>query len=121
MEIQSGVIDVAEDRKSVRQSNTPTVHSDIAVVARAEAAVRQERIKSIRMPTLRTRVPPTLVFDATCYKDAKKESTELALHPASLKREAKIDLFSEYLTLPRKHHAHRLPSRLSDKVKRSVF
>lgn len=121
IEVQSGVVNIVQEHKETRTANIPTVHSDIAVVARAEQAERQERIKKIRMPILRTRIPPKLYFDASCYTNAKKEASELALHPASLKKEAKIDKFHEYLTLPRKHHSHRLPSRLSDKVKRSVF
>ena len=73
------------------------------------------------MPLLRTKKPPGYEFDASCYSNAKKEAVDLPLNPASLKRAAKIDIFNDYLTLPRKHQGHRLESRLSDKVKRSVF
>jgi len=121
IEIQSGVVNVQIERKALREADMPPVYSDIAMQARAEAEYKRQRISQIKMPKLHTRKPPSLTFDAKCYVDAKKEASELALHPASLKKEAKIDLFNEYLTLPRKHQGHRVPSRLSDKVKRSVF
>jgi len=121
IEIQSGVVNVQTERKAIREADIPPVYSDIALQARAEAEYKKQRISKIRMPKLTSRKPPCLTFDAKCYTDAKKEASDLALHPASLKKEAKIDLFSEYLTLPRKHQGHRLQSRLSDKVKRSVF
>jgi len=121
IEIQSGVVNVQTERKAERIADIPPTYSDIAIQARAEAEYKRLRISQIKMPKLNTRKPPTLTFDASCYTNAKKEASELALHPASLKKEAKIDLFSEYLTLPRKHQGHRVPSRLSDKVKRSVF
>ncbi len=121
IEVQAGVCNMAQDYKEKRSIKEEAAISDMAMEARAEAEYRRDRISKIRMPKLRTRLPPSLVFDAKCYKDAMKEASDLALHPASLKREAKIDLFSEYLTLPRKHQGHRVPSRLSDKVKRSVL
>jgi hypothetical protein len=38
-----------------------------------------------------------------------------------LDKEARINVFNQYVAMPRKHHGHRVPSRLSDKIKRSVF
>ena len=121
IEIQNGVISPVSEHKMKRDQNATKIHSDIAIAARAEANTRKDRIKSIRMPTLRTRKPPGYIFDSTCYNDAKKEAMDLPLNPASLKREAKIDLFNDYIALPRKHQGHRMTSKLSDKVKRSVF
>ena len=46
---------------------------------------------------------------------------QIELNPKNLDKEAKCGVFNEYLTMPRKHHGQRVPSRLSDKVKRSVF
>ena len=121
LEIQAGVISPVQEHKKIRQAESTTVHSDIAIQARAESQAKHDRIKSIRMPILRTRKPPTLEFDSSCYALAKKTAVDLPLNPASLRKEAKIDLFNDYLTLPRKHQGHRLTSRLTDKVKRSVF
>ncbi len=121
IEIQAGVISPVQEHKAYRKSGKTPVHSDIAIEARTQAQLKKDRVNSIRMPILRTRKPPGFEFDSSCYSNAKKEAVDLPLHPASLKRVAKIDLFSDYLTLPRKHQGHRLQSRLSDKVKRSVF
>ena len=121
IEIQAGVISPVQEHKNIRKEAKKAIYSDIAKQARIEAQIKENRIKSIKMPLLRTKKPPGYEFDASCYSNAKKEAVDLPLNPASLKRAAKIDIFNDYLTLPRKHQGHRLESRLSDKVKRSVF
>ena len=82
---------------------------------------------SVRYPILKTRKPPTLEFDDSSYRNMAKaletnqNKDQIELNPKNLNRETKSGLFNEYLTMPRKHHGQRVPSRLSDKVKRAVL
>lgn len=81
----------------------------------------------IRYPTLKTRKPPALEFDRSSYKnlnaalEASFAKEQIELNPRQLDKEARVNVFSNYIALPRKHHGHRVPSRLSDKIKRSVL
>lgn len=81
----------------------------------------------IRYPIVKTRKPPTIEFDRSSYKnlsaalEASFQKDQIELNPRQLDKEARINVFNQYVALPRKHHGHRVPSRLSDKVKRSVL
>jgi hypothetical protein len=96
---------------------------------RSEGAAGTQRAKGaqIKYPILKSRKPPALEFDPTSYRnlaislEANFKRDQIELNPRSLNKEARVNIFNEYLALPRKHHGHRVPSRLSDKVKRAVF
>lgn len=81
----------------------------------------------LRYPILKTRKPPTIEFDRSSYKnlnaalEASFAKDQIELNPRQLDKEARINVFNQYVAMPRKHHGHRVPSRLSDKIKRSVF
>ena len=81
----------------------------------------------VRYPILKTRKPPTIEFDRSSYRnlnaalEASFAKDQIELNPRQLDKEARINVFNQYVAMPRKHHGHRVPSRLSDKIKRSVF
>ena len=52
---------------------------------------RQQAAKSIRMPVLKTRRPPELKFDASCYEAQRKNSVTVELTPkvSEMKEEVK--------------------------------
>jgi hypothetical protein len=93
----------------------------------ARASGKKALQMGVRYPILKTRKPPTLVFDNSSYRDLSRalekslDKDQIELNPKNLDKEAKCGVFNEYLTMPRKHHGQRVPSRLSDKVKRVVF
>ena len=145
MEIEAGLIDPAVENRRKRIEKIKKLNrkydpdeSSMGLVTSvgsvASAASTGKTVSSgkkgaavVRYPILKTRKPPTLVFDDSSYKNLSKaletnlNKDQIELNPKNLDKEAKVDVFKEYLTLPRKHHGQRVPSRLSDKVKRSVF
>jgi hypothetical protein len=98
--------------------------SSIATTPINKNAKKGKKEVNIRYPKLNYRVPPTLKFDRSPYKNLQDfanqsaKARQIPLHPKSLKTEAKIDVFHQYLAIPRSHKGARLPSRVSDKLKR---
>lgn len=150
--IEEGLIDRAADNrrrrvekiKKLNQRYDPdessmglvSVHSGITSIPRLTEKERSSKTVGaagkkaatmIRYPILKTRKPPTLVFDNSSYTNLAKaletnlNKDQIELNPKNLDKEAKCGVFNEYLTMPRKHHGQRVASRLSDKVKRAVF
>lgn len=70
----------------------------------------------VRMPILRTRKPPPMKFDSSCYKVLTKDQVEL--NPKSIARLAQVGLFSELLTQKRHYDSALLHSRITEKIKR---
>lgn len=73
----------------------------------------------VRMPILRTRKPPALSFDHSCYH-AKALST-VELNPAAIDRLAKVGLFNSIMTTKRQYDSATLPSKISGKIRRSAL
>lgn len=64
--------------------------------------VFQMRCSLVRMPKLKHRSPPVLVFDASSYKD-ERISKPLNLHPRLVNSKAQVHLYDKLAAIPRKH------------------
>jgi hypothetical protein len=68
--------------------------------------VFQQRCSMVPLPKLRTRKPPTLIFDSSSYKRSKSKMPDL-LTPNVVKKKAKVDLFHHLLAIPKQHRSAR--------------
>ena len=73
----------------------------------------------IRMPILRTRKPPQLHFDASCYRAMAPEQVEL--NPRSISRLARVGIFNELLAQKREYDSSKMGSLIAEKVRRAAL
>ena len=83
------------------------------------AAMLRPKYSPVRMPILRTRKPPALSFDTSCYKAQAREQVEL--NPRSIDKLAKVGIFNEIMTQKRQYESKHMESKISEKIKRSAL
>jgi hypothetical protein len=76
-------------------------------------------VSPIRMPALRSRKPPTLRFDSSCYKALAPERVEL--NPKNIKKLARVGIFNELLAQRREYDSAKMKSLISEKIRRAAL
>lgn len=72
------------------------------IASKTGLSVFEIRCNLVPLPKLKTRAPPRLVLDDTCYRKARL-AQPLILTPSVVKREARLNLFEKIPCIPRKH------------------
>lgn len=84
-------------------------------------AVLRPKPSPVRMPILRTRKPPALSFDHSCYRAKALYKEVLELNPAAIDRLAKVGLFNSIMATKRQYDSSPLPNKISAKIRRSAL
>jgi hypothetical protein len=94
------VNDTRASSSSRPRSRSPLHHTG----STENMSVFQQRCSMVVLPKLRTRKPPTLIFDSSSYRRSKSKMPDL-LTPNVVKKKAKVDLFHHLLAIPKQHRS----------------
>lgn len=77
------------------------------------------RASLVPLPKLKTKALPRLHFDDSSYTNQKKEIHH-DLTPSYIKKEARIELFSSIIKIPRKHVSTAYPSKIRTQINKEI-
>ena len=87
-------------------------HSQSHIKQQRPLSVYEYRCSLVPLPKLKKRTPPVLLFnDSSYHTDITKQP--LNLTPNIIKRKAKIQIYDQYLAIPRKHKSTDLPIKVT--------